>query len=282
MKKYLLIILFMCSGQLLASEFDEAFDLSARGFVKQANKVTLYFNSSIEHDLDYQQQELEIITASMQAVENKFEKNPVFWFVKGLHAKNMASYFKQRDNKTEVSRWLDLKTKFYQKALQLDKTNKPHLSAASYAVMKPGLPPPFKQRAIEMELSLGGNGENDSYYWYLHWSNINELQKQKMFTQAEAALQRMKQELEASGQGDVFESLVKKIDDELRKVKPSSSSKQKKSNNENSSPAVRDHQAFTEEQAEEKYYQYLTLVGLVMLVIVVLLLLLELKRRKNK
>ena len=281
MKKYLLIILLLFSGRILASEFDEAFDLSARGFEKQANKVTLYFNSAIELDLDYQQQELGLIASSMLAMEKEFEQSPVFWFVKGLHAKNMASHFKQRGNDAELSRWLDLKTKYYQRAMQLDKINQPHLSAASYAAMKPGLPPSLKQRAIEMELNLGGNGENDSYYWYLHWSNINELQKQKLFDQADAALQRMKQELEVSDQSDVFESMVKTIDTELREMKLSSTSKQKKPNKK-ALPAVRDHQAFTEEQAEDKYYQYLTLVGLIMLVIIVLLLLFELKRRKNK
>jgi len=281
MKNYLLLIIVLFTGQSFASSFDEAFDLSAKGFEKQANKIAGYFNSDIGHDMDYQRQELMLLTSILSEVEEQFKDNPVFWFVKGVHAKNMASFNKQSGNEAKVIHWMDVKTKNYLKAMMLDKENKPHLSAASYAVMKSGLPLPHKQRAVEMELNLGGNGENDSYYWYLHWSNINELQKQNMFKEADEALLRMKQELALSDQADTFSGLVKTVDEELAALKKAAQSKSIKKV-QKKSPPVRKHQAFTEEQAEEKYYQYLVLVGIVMAVIIVLLLLFEFKRRKNK
>jgi len=278
MKKYLVIILMFYTGLLFASEFDEAFGLSARGFDKQANKVSEYFNSNIEYDLNYQRQDLELIAASLKELEKKYNNNPVFWFVSGLHARNMAGFNEQLGNDAEVRRWLDFKTKRFIKAMSLDKNNQPHLSASAYAAMKSGLPPPHKQYAIEKELDLGGDGENDSYYWYLHWSNINELQKQKKFTEADDALLRMKKELAESDQGNTFEGLVKTIDAELEAVKMAAQSKEKT----RPLPPERDHQAFTEEHAEDKYYFYLTVVGLIMGAIIFLLLLFELKRRKNK
>jgi len=277
MNKYYLLILMLISGQLIASEFEEAFDLNARGFEKQANKVTLYFNTAIEHDLNYQQQELELIISSMQGMEKSFENNPVFWFVKGLHAKNMASYFKKKGQEEKVSDWLNKKTKHYKKAMRLDKVNGPHLSAASYATMKSGLLSEDKQDAIEMELALGGNGENESYYWYLHWSNINELQKQGKIEEADKALEKMKNELADSGQSKVFDGMMDKIEKELDNKKQETSKQkvlQKKS-------AVRKHTAFTEEDSDEQYYRYLIYVVMFMVVLALLGLVFELKRRKK-
>ncbi|MCK4711177.1 MAG: hypothetical protein KAU21_21380, partial [Gammaproteobacteria bacterium] len=210
--------------------------------------------------------------------------NPVYWFVRGLHTRNMASFFQASGYDDKANSFLLEKNRHYQIAMKLDKNNEPHLSASAYAVMKSGLPESLKQQAIEAELNLGGSGESDTYYWYLHWSNVNELQKQGRFDEADVALQRMKNELAETGQKNTFDKLVKKIEKELKIKKAISENKKivKKSPPKKAQQSARDHEAFTEEKVKEQYYRNLAVILIVMVVLAVIIFMFELKRRKRK
>jgi len=125
----------------------------------------------------------------------------------------VASYYIASKN-PELSRsHIEHKDKAYKKALSLSKTKGKELSAAIYSTMKHGLPQKLKITATQNEISQGGNGDNDSYYWYLHWSNINQLQKAGRKKEAEDAYQTMQKELKDSGMDmSVYNSLTKQIE----------------------------------------------------------------------
>lgn len=276
MKTYCLVLIMFFSTALSASEFNEAFDMSAKGFTRPANRIVSYLNNSVRLDLEQQKKEFKFISESLLKVENEFSQNPVYWFVRGLYARNLASFYQQQGDHSLVDKMIDEKDKFFLLAMSLDKKNEPHLSASAYAAMKTGLPAEFKQQAIAAELALGGSGESESYYWYLHWSNINELNKAGRLQEATVALDKMKQELSESDHKSDFDVLVKKIDDEL-KIKKTENKKDR-----SEQKASRDHQAFTEENVGEAYYRYLAIIAAIMAVIIFIVVMVELKRRKMK
>jgi len=259
-----------------ASGFNEAFDMSAKGFVRPANKVALYLNNNARLDDLQQKKEFEFISDALNNVETANAQNPVYWFVRGLHARNLASYYQGAGDASLVDGLITNKDTFYTRAMTLDKENAPHLSARAYAVMKSGLPAELKQQAIQAELALGGSGEDESYYWYLHWSNVNELQKAGRFEDADAALNKMKEELSASGHQADFDVLMKKIEGELKNKE---SENKKEHLLQNVEP---DHQTFTEESMADVYYRYLAIILAMMAVIIIIAVLFELKRRKKK
>lgn len=220
MKKILFMFLCLNPGFLSASVFSEAFDMSAPEFSRQANRVAYFFKENVAFDNTQQEKELNYLTKSLLKNQDDQKNNPVYWFVRGMHARNLASYEQHQGNKVLAEENIASKNKYYKTAMELDKTYQPHLSAAAYAVMKPGLPDELKQYAIESELDLGGNGENDSYYWYLHWSNINALSQQKRFDEAESALDRMREELAAEGlDKSAYTSLLNKAEKEYKNYK---------------------------------------------------------------
>lgn len=284
MKNYLLLMLLLLAKVANSAEFNQAFDLLPLGFERQANLVTQYHNTEVKLDLAYQKKELMFLTASLQEAEASYKNNPVFRFVQGMHAKNMASFEKKQGNVVAVEKWLMKKDEYYIQALELDKEHKPHLSASAYATMKKSLPEKYKQQAIESELKLGGNGENESYYWYLHWSNINELQKQGRIADAEKALQKMRSELAEQGlSADVYHQLVDKAEHDVveRKNQMENTATAEKVKPQKIKPE-RDHTAFTEENVEGQYYRYLIIIGATMLVLLIVVMLFEIKRRNRK
>lgn len=276
MKKYISIFILFFSSFSLASEFEEAFDMPAQGFSRQANRVVAYLDSSSDADMSQQDDEFDYISKSLLKIESSFNLNPGYWFVRGLHAKNLISFNLQKGDVGNISSLVKEKNKYYAVAMDLDKKYSPHLSANAYAAMKSGLPAVLKQQAIKAELALGGSGENESYYWYLHWSNVNELQKQGRMGDAEQALENMKKELKNSGQEHTFKTLVKKIGQQLKEKKQAMPAADTKLG------SVRNHTSFTEEGVDEEYYRYVMIVLGIMLVLIVVAVMLEIKRRKSK
>lgn len=273
MKKYILIFTLLFPMISYSSEFEEAFDLSANDFTRQANRVVVFLESSTDLDVGLQKKDFDYISDSLLAMENEKRLNPVYWFVRGLNAKNLASFYHQLGNGNKTLSYIKEKNKFYEMAMDIDKKHEPHLSARAYAVMKPGLPDILKQQAIKAELSLGGSGEDESYYWYLHWSNVNELQKQGRIDEAKDALATMKKELSENDQKGVFNKLVNKIDQQLKTKnikKDNASSKQ-----------VRDHKAFTEDGGKDDYYYYVIIILGIMLSLIIVAVIFELRRRKK-
>lgn len=281
MHKIIFILLLLTSCQANASEFYELFESGSGDYTRLANQVTKQFTEGDQRDVIVWQQQLEYISAGLNDIQSLHETDPVYWFVRGIHAHNMASFYHATQNISQSKYYVDERNNTYQKAMTLDKNHEPHLSAAMYATMKPGLPEALKQQAIESELNLGGSGENESYYWYLHWSNINSLQKQQRFDEADQALARMKKELAASGQrAAVFNQLAEKAEKELNQKK-NQQPLQQPAISKNETAPVRDHKAFTEEKVDDEYYQYLFIVGLIMLGLAVIALVFELNRRKK-
>ena len=279
MKKILPLLLVLFAGNLQAAEFSEAYDISARGFEREADLIVAYYQSGSPLDLEQQSKNLEYISRLLSQLEAEYKNNPVFRFVQGLHARNVASLRQQQGKTGAADRQLKKKRDYYVQAMQLDKKQTPNLSAAVYATIKKGLLGVEKQQAIESELKLGGSGENDSYYWYLHWSNINELQKQGKIEEAKNALARMKEEIEKSGQQtEIYKQLAEKAHEDIERAIDKLSETKKKI----TVKPERKHKAFTEEQVDDEYYGYLLIVGIIMLVLIIIVLVFELRRRKNR
>lgn len=273
MKIYVLIFILFFPMTSYSSEFEEAFDLSAKGFARQANRVVLFLESNSDFDTSQQKKEFDYISDSLSSMENEKKLNSIYWFVRGLNAKNIASFHHQLGNSNKAFSFIKDKNKYYAMAMDVDKKYEPHLSARAYAAMKPGLPDVLKQQAIKAELSLGGSGENESYYWYLHWSNVNELQKQGRINEAKDALVAMKKELSEDDKKNVFNQLVDKIDKQLKNEnikKDISSSKQES-----------DHEVVTEEGETSSYYYYVIITLGIMLGLIVVAVMFELRRRKK-
>lgn len=279
MKKIFLCLMIFYCGQLQAGEFAEAYDISPRGFERLANRVVAYYQSDSKFDNQQQKKQLIFINKNLEDLESEFKNNPVFRFVQGLQARNNAGLEQRMGNASKVVSWLQKKQSYYVMAMMLDKKHKPHLSAAVYATMKKGLTGEEKQQAIAAELKLGGSGENDSYYWYLHWSNIHQLQKQGKVKEAEKALATMKREIEQTGRAaELYQQLAGKAEADLDKKK----SLLEKKKADRAVEPEREHKAFTEENVGDEYYGYLLMVGLVMLVLIVIGLVFEIRRRKNR
>ncbi len=284
MKKiFLSLMMFYCSC-LQAAEFAEAYDISARGFEREANRVVVYYQSDTQFDLQQQKDQLNFINSSLQQLEAKYNNNPVFRFVQGLQARNMASLEQRIGNTAQSTHWLQKKQDYYLMAMALDKKQAPHLSAAVYATMKKGLGGDEKLQATQNELKLGGSGENDSYYWYLHWSNINQLQKQGKIEEAEKALAAMKKEIEQTGRSaEIYLQLAGKAKADLDKKKDQlKQAREKQTREKQASKPEREHKAVTKENVEEEYYGYLLLVGVVMLVLIAIGLVFETRRRRRR
>jgi len=271
MKILLIMISCLLSFLVSASEFEEAFDMSANGFSREANRIVVFADSAPSRDVILQQNEFDFISKSLAAKEAIYTINPIYWFIRGLHAKNMASFYQQNNQPDKVVDKIKEKNKFYLKAMSVDKKHSPDLSARAYAAMKSGLPDDSKQQAIAAELGLGGSGESESYYWLLHWSNINELKKLGKLDEAKIALANMKKELAESEQKDTFKSLVDKIDEEIKpKEKPAAEKK---------AADIKEPKAFTEESSGDEYYEYLKILFILMFVLLVVAGFIEYKRR---
>lgn len=274
MNKLFSMFILLFSLNSFASEFEETFDMQAQGFSRQANRVVIYLNSNAALDEGLAKSEFNYISSSMNDLQEQLQLNAIYWFVRGLNAKNMASFYQRLGDESQVVSLIQDKNKFYEKAINVDKDNEPHLTARAYASMKAGLPNDLKQQAIKAELTLGGSGENESYYWYLHWSNVNELKKLGRFDEAQQALVSMKNELMKSDQNQDFESLVSKIEKDLnKKEKPAANSKV---------DSEREHKTFTEEGVEDDYYRYLVIILGLMMILIAIAVAIEVKRRRKK
>ncbi|MDH5516455.1 MAG: hypothetical protein OEY36_01375 [Gammaproteobacteria bacterium] len=279
MNKLLLLIICLLPGVTSASVFDDAYNMPAQGFLREASRVAIYAKENVGLDIKQQLTELQYLSGKLQAFETQQIKNPVYWFVRGLHARNLASYYQQIADKNRVEEYIQDKNSYYQRAMDLDKASSIKLSAAAYAVMKPGLPDVLKQRAIETELNLGGSGEDDSYYWYLHWSNINALSQQNRFAEAQLALDKMQKELQEKGMSDsVYVSLLNKAEAEVTEQKRQLESEKKSTQNQ---PAVTKDNPLSE-FVEEYLYFLIWFASILLVLLLALLFYLYEKKRKSR
>ena len=192
---YLFLLLTVSSTSLAETRFNDIFDTGLSQFVDTADRVASYHAENMSLPPEQQINELAALAGTINAIIKTSETNPVYWFMSGLNESNLASVYNQLNNTTKTNEHIRNKDSAYARAIELDKINTPHLSAAMYATMKHGLPQNLKIQAIQQELALGGNGDNESYYWHLHWSNINALEEAGRLDEAQQALNNMQAEL---------------------------------------------------------------------------------------
>ncbi|RDH84788.1 MAG: hypothetical protein DIZ80_04800 [endosymbiont of Galathealinum brachiosum] len=183
-----------------------------------ADRITEYYSEDITLPLAEQRAELLNIGSQLDALEKSHSDKAVYWFIRGLHHRNIASYYAEAKNKTLSNSHLNNKNNAYKKAIEQRKTSDNQLSASIFNTMKHGLPQDLKIKAIQNELALGGNGESDSDYWYLHWSNIDQLEKAGRKQEALAAYNKMQKELKNSDMDmSIYNSLTTKIKNQTLK-----------------------------------------------------------------
>jgi len=180
-----------------------------------AGRITEYYSEDIPLPLEQQKIELLNLQSQLDNLASTHSDRAIYWFLKGLHQKNIASYYIEKNNVSLANNHMNNKNTAFKKALELSKLPDNQLSAAIFSTMKHGLPQDLKIEATKNELALGGNGESDSYYWYLHWSNIDQLEKAGRKEEAQAAYKKMQKELQRSDMDmSVYNSLTKKIETE--------------------------------------------------------------------
>lgn len=179
-----------------------------------ADRIAEYHSENIELPIKKQESELKTIEKKVSSLEMKHKKDAIYWFTKGLLHSNLASIYLSNQKSSQTRIQLQLKNQAYEQAIRLDKTSD-QLSASVYSTMKHGLPEALRIESTQKELSMGGNGYSDSYYWYLHWSNIDQLKNADRDKEAEAAYQQMQKELQESNMDtSVYKTLTKAIEKE--------------------------------------------------------------------
>lgn len=193
--------------------FLEHFQISPQIDSKLANRITSYHAENISLGLIQKKTELEKLSQQLENIENQYNNKAVYWFIKGLHSKNLASHYLEAGDKGSFKKQLSNKNQYYKKSMALAKQAPEQLSSSIYSAIKHGLEKEFKIQAIQSELALGGSGESDSHYWYLHWSNIDQLKKIGRHKEAEKAYSNMQKELKTSGQDlSVYNKLSTQIE----------------------------------------------------------------------
>ncbi|MCW9047099.1 MAG: hypothetical protein OQK46_03390 [Gammaproteobacteria bacterium] len=222
-----LLICIICSIPLSISmcladsRFIEQFQVEPVIDESIANRVTEYYSEDINLPLTQQRIELLGLDNKLNELSTINVNNAVFWFIKGLHHINMSSYYTEEKNLPLASSHMKQNNEAFKKSIQLAQSPDNQLSASIFSTMKHSLPEDLKIEATKNEIALGGNGENDSYYWYLHWSNIDQLEKAGRKEEAKQAYKNMQRELQSSGaDNSIYQSLTRKIETETLKQSP--------------------------------------------------------------
>lgn len=163
-----------------------------------ADRVTYYYSEDIELTDAQQKIELLYLNSQLNSIETLYAEQAIYWFIRGLNDRNIAAYYTHLKEQIPANKYIKNKNNAYEKALQLAKINPKELSAAIYSTMKHGLPLDLKIQATQFELAQGGNVDNESAYWYLHWSNIDQLKKAGRQQEAEDAYKQMQTAMQAN------------------------------------------------------------------------------------
>jgi len=283
--KKLFFILLLIPGFLLPcsaeTSFEEYFQIESGINEKLSDRITTYYSEDISLSLQQQKSELLQLEDQLGSITDNNQNNAVFWFIKGLHHANMAAYYTTSKNPQLAASHISYKNSAYQKTIELDKNASSKLSAAIYSTMKHGLPEDLKIQATKNEIALGGNGDNDSYYWYLHWSHIDQLKQAGRDEEAKEAFKKMKTELKNSGLNmDIYATLDKQI--EKSTFNNGNDSVEVTNEKPVSKPAKVTVPEKTARTPEEKKYFILTLLVIFSIVSVVLVTIYELVIKKRK
>lgn len=224
------------SGLCLAEpSFNEEFQVNPGISSQIANRVTEYYSTDISLSPAQQQAELAKLDSELQSLESSNSNKASYWFIRGLHNRNMAAYYSS-SNQALSKQYISKKNEAYKKSLELSSEPSQLLSASIYNTMKAGLPQDLKILATQAELQQGGSGDSESSYWYLHWSNVDQLQKAGREEEAEKAFKQMQKEMQENKVDmSVYGDLTKQVE--------------KQTFNKNNEPASKPE---TSAQAEEK------------------------------
>ena len=213
-----LIIAFTVSLSSSAASFDDYFQSKPEINNTIADRVTHYYSEDVKLPIGQQQIELKKLEAQLSALESNHTNQAIYWFIRGLNDRNLAAHYNHTNETETAKKYIANKNNAYKKALNITKNNHQKLSAAIYSTMKHGLPEDLKIEATQFELAQGGNIENESAYWYLHWSNIDQLKKAGRHEEADKAFEDMQQAMqEKNVDMSVYADLSKQVEKQTLK-----------------------------------------------------------------
>jgi len=232
------IMIFTYSGLCFAaSSFDDYFQIKSEIDNSIADRVTHYYSEEIQLSTTQQQTELLKLESQLMTIEADYTEQAVYWFIRGLNDRNLAAYYTLINKKEAAHKHIENKNNAYKKALELAKNNPQILSAAIYSTMKHGLPQDLKIEATQFELAQGGNIDSESAYWYLHWSNIDQLKKAGRHAEADKAFENMQKAMQENNvdmsiYADLNRQVKKQTLKTIEKETITSAEKEKKQENE--------------------------------------------------
>lgn len=193
----LYIVFFTYAGTCsAAANFNDYFKIQTDIDAAIADRVTYYYSENIQLTHAQQKAELLNIQSQLNAIETTHNNQAIYWFIKGLNERNIAAYYTQSNKQALTDKHIKNKNNAYKRSLQLAKNNPKKLTPAIYSTMKHGLPEDLKIQATQFELAQGGNVDNESAYWYLHWSNIDQLKKAGRHEEADTAFKDMQKAMQ--------------------------------------------------------------------------------------
>lgn len=196
MKRTLLILVALLPVLTMANTgFNEQFNVRLDRFNDIADRISEYHSSDINLDAQSKQHELEALQQNVEAMIKTAPEDPLLWFISGLNHNNLASFYAAQNQPQRAGEYSERRNHDYQRAMELDQKLPSRLSAQIYAAMKHGLPAEARIEAIKQELAQGGSGENEDYFWQLHWSHVSALDEAGHYDEAEKALQDMQNQM---------------------------------------------------------------------------------------
>lgn len=159
-----LLICLICSIALSNSlclaetRFIEQFQVEPIIDETLANRITEYYSEDIDLPLKSQRIELLELDSKLDNLISRHENIAVFWFIKGLHHKNMASYYTDEKNTPLTNSQISLNNDAFKKSIQLAQLPNNQLSASIFSTMKHSLPQDLKIEATKNEIALGEIG----------------------------------------------------------------------------------------------------------------------------